>query len=34
MEHHFAKQLVLILLVGWLALFGVNQLHWAYEGKC
>ncbi len=30
MEHHFAKQLVLILLVGWLALFCVNQLLWAY----
>jgi hypothetical protein len=30
MEHHYAKQLVLILLVGWFALFTVNQLVWAF----
>lgn len=30
MEHHFTKQLVYILLVGWFALFVVNQLAWAF----
>jgi hypothetical protein len=30
MEHHYAKQLVLVLLVGWFALFTVNQLVWAF----
>ncbi len=30
MEHHFTKQLVYILLVGWFALFAVNQVAWAF----
>jgi hypothetical protein len=30
MEHHYLKQLVIILLVGWFGLLAVNELLWAY----